>query len=281
MDDSTAFLKILTNYQINPRSKGYKNHTDLIKKLQNNGIWEIMSHSKLTIEERRAFCEVYDVPNSTVRTWNNNLMKDPKWVPKHLRLKRLLTNDEENSLAEILRQIIDAKIVNIDNSIFRSICLDYYYKRHDPDFTNQVHFCDKWIRLFRKRHRFSGRKYHKKRRPKATDKDIESFLNKIEEIISKYPKCQIFNCDETFWRISQSGDYTWAEVGSTDISVNGEDEKKGFTVLCTIDAAGNKYAPILISIGTTQISERNWFGGGRNIFYPQQKKQEINNQSSR
>ena len=51
MDDSTAFLKILTNYQINPRSKGYKNHTDLIKKLQNNGIWEIMSHSKLTIEE--------------------------------------------------------------------------------------------------------------------------------------------------------------------------------------------------------------------------------------
>ena len=70
MDDPSEFSKIIDNLQKNPHSKGYKCHTKLIRKLQQNGIWTIMSKVKLTIEELRAFCETYNVANNTVRTWN-------------------------------------------------------------------------------------------------------------------------------------------------------------------------------------------------------------------
>lgn len=87
MDEPFAFLKILNRFQLNPIQKGYKNHTKLIRKLQSNGLWNIMKKQKLTIAELRKFCETYDVANSIVRNWNKNLLKDPLWLPKHLRTK--------------------------------------------------------------------------------------------------------------------------------------------------------------------------------------------------
>ena len=97
------------------------------------------------------------------------------------------------------------------------------------------------MRGYRKRHRFSKKKkkLHKKRRPTQPPEVIDDFINLMKEIFEQYSWVQIFNCDETFWRVSQGGDYTWAEIGSTDITVRGNDEKDRFTVLCTIDAKGN------------------------------------------
>lgn len=77
MDDPSAFLKILNRFKLNPRQNGYKNHTKLIRKLQSNGLWKIVEKQKLTLAELRKFCETYDFANSTMRTWNKNLFKDP------------------------------------------------------------------------------------------------------------------------------------------------------------------------------------------------------------
>ena len=81
--------------------------------------------------------------------------------------------------------------------------------------------------------------------------------NLIEEVFNTVPFSHIFNVDETFWRLCQSGDYTWAPTGSTNVTINTQDEKAGFTTVCTIGANGEKYQPILISIGTTEQCERN------------------------
>lgn len=277
MDDASSFMKIMGNLQKNPRSKGYKCHSKLIRKLQENGIWSIMSRVKLTIEELRTFCETYDVANNTVRTWNKKLLEDPLWIPKHLRKPKIFSNSEENTLSELLRIIIDSHRIAVDNSIFRQICLDFYYQRHEPDVKFQVHFCDKWIRNFRIRHRFSRKKTQKKRKNEVSKEKIETFLKDMKNIFAKYPRSQIFNSDETFWRIAQGGDFTWTQIGSTDTSLIIEDEKKGFTVLCTIDATGRKYQPILIATGTSLVCERNWFGMGRNLLEPKIIKDDLPN----
>ena len=159
----------------------------------------------------------------------------------------------------------------------RTIALKYYYSRHEPDHQKQVHFCDEWIRQFKARHNFARRKAHKKRRPTVSDETIEEFLTLIEQIFNTIPKSHIFNVDETFWRLCENGDYTWASVGSTKVNVNTCDEKAGFTCVCTIGADGQRYPPVLISVGTTERCEKNWFGCGRHIFGSKYEKEALPN----
>ena len=259
MDCPTYFWRKLMAMKENPRGMGYKNHIALINKLIEKKLWQTMTKRKLMLEELKLFCEVFDVAESTVRSWNKNLLINPNWLPNHERRTTSfnLTTHEENVLAEILRQIIDSELTNVTNTLVRTIALKYYYSRHSPNHKNQVHFCDKWIRQFKSRHNFSRRKVHKKRRPTASQQTIDEFINLIEEVFNTVPFSHIFNVDETFWRLCQSGDYTWAPTGSTNVTINTQDEKAGFTTVCTIGANGEKYQPILISIGTTEQCERN------------------------
>lgn len=119
-------------------------------------------------------------------------------------------------------------------------CLGYFLKYY---WAYPQHY-DERIRQFKKRHNFARRKAHKKRRPTASDETIEEFLTSIEQIFNTTPKSHIFNADETFWRLCENGDYTWAAVGSTKVNVNTCDEKAGFTSVCMISADGQKYPQI-------------------------------------
>ncbi|KAK8845055.1 hypothetical protein M9Y10_021231 [Tritrichomonas musculus] len=152
-------------------------------------------------------------------------------------------------------------------------CLGYFLKYY---WAYPQHY-DERIRQFKKRHNFARRKAHKKRRPTASDETIEEFLTSIEQIFNTTPKSHIFNADETFWRLCENGDYTWAAVGSTKVNVNTCDEKAGFTSVCMISADGQKYPPVLISVGTTERCEKGWFGGGRHIFGSKYAKETLPN----
>lgn len=73
-----------------------------------------------------------------------------------------------------------------------------------------------------------------------------------------------------FWCFQESGGYTWAETCTENVSIYSKvDEKSNFTCLATINAEGKKFPLVLISKGATEVSERNWFGTGRNILNPQ------------
>ena len=74
----------------------------------------------------------------------------------------------------------------------------------------------------------------------------------------------------TCWCFQESGEYTWAETGTENVSIySNVDEKSNFTCIATINAEGKKFPLVLISKGATEVSERNWFGAGRNILNPQ------------
>lgn len=110
MDCPTYFWRKLKSMQQNPRSKGYKNHIPLINKLIEIRLWQTMTKRKLMLEEPKLFCEIFDVAESTVISWNNNLLINPNWLSFNL------TSIEENAVAEILRQIMDSEITNITNA---------------------------------------------------------------------------------------------------------------------------------------------------------------------
>ena len=83
MDCPTDFWRKLKALKNNPRSKGYKNHVALINKLIEKKLWQTMGKRKLMLEELKLFCSVFDVAESTVRSWNQNLLKNPNWLPNH------------------------------------------------------------------------------------------------------------------------------------------------------------------------------------------------------
>ncbi|KAK8845049.1 hypothetical protein M9Y10_021225 [Tritrichomonas musculus] len=143
MDCETYFFKRLKQIQSKPRGGGYKDHTKLIQKLIDLKMWNTMAERKLLLEELKLFCTIFDVSESTVRSWNNNLLQDPRWLPNHDRqVSYNLNQHEENVLAEVIRQIIDSELANITNTLVRTVALRYYYSRHEPDPRKQVHFCD-------------------------------------------------------------------------------------------------------------------------------------------
>ena len=126
-----------------------------------------------------------------------------------------------------------------------------------PDFRCSNGF----IHDFKKRHNFSSRRSHLKRRPNIKEEDLQIWKHRIEELLKNVPKDHIVNVDETAWFFYPKGLLTWATKGSTDItiSINGSD-KDNITALCAITAAGTKLPMMLIAAGKTEAVEQSQLG---------------------
>ena len=107
------------------------------------------------------------------------------------------------------------------------------------NFENLFNASSKWIENFKKKHSFSRRKFHKKRRTKTKLSNIINLLRIVCKIFNNSPKNKILNVDETCWCFQESGEYTWAETGTENVSIySNVDEKSNFTYLATINAEG-------------------------------------------
>ena len=74
------------------------------------------------------------------------------------------------------------------------------------NFENLFNASSKWIVNFKKKHSFSRRKFHKKRRTKTKLSNIIKFLRIVCKIFNNSPKNKILNVDETCWCFEESGD---------------------------------------------------------------------------
>lgn len=273
------FLNKCERASRNKRIKGYQNHLPVIRKFMKNHIWETLKKRKITLEELKALSFGYNIAESTIRNWNKKHMEDEDWLPLHIRTcqKNQMSEQEEIIIAELLRQIIEEKNVPLYNSIDRKLSTTYFYIKHMDDFLeeeydeqsfeNKYNASSNWIVKFKRRHGFSRRKYHRKRRSNTSLKKIIKFLKQFQVILNKAEPSHILNVDETCWCFQESGEYTWAPTGAESVSIySSVDEKSNFTCLATINLAAEKFPLVLISKGSTELSESNWFGGGRNII---------------
>lgn len=81
-----------------------------------------MKNRKLVLDELKAFAFGYRIPESTIRSWNSNLLRNPNCLPLHKRTIKSdfqLTDSEEIAIAEIIRKVYDDHNIPITNNIVK------------------------------------------------------------------------------------------------------------------------------------------------------------------
>lgn len=146
-------------------------------------------------------------------------------------------------------------------------------EKENINYEIQFNASSHWITKFKRKHKFSRRKFRRKRRSSTSLSKVITFFKQLQNILNTAEFRRIINVNETCWHIEETGEYTWAQTGSDSVAINSDvDEKANFTCLATIDANGTKYDLVLIVKGATERVEGNWFGKGRHII-----KEEANN----
>ena len=130
----------------------------------------------------------------------------------------------------------------------------------------------KWMRKFRKRHHFSQRKGHLKRRPKATEEEIQTFKEKVQHVLQIAEGDHVINADESPWHFDEKSLTTWAQTGSENVIIEGN-QKPCFTFIGAINANNQLLPPVFLSAGKTALTERNWFGEAHSINSWDERKQ--------
>lgn len=97
---------------------------------------------------------------------------------------------------------------------------DFLEEEYDEEnFENKYNASNTWISKFKKRHVFSRRKFHKKRRSYTKFEQMIDFLLQIKNILNRSKPNHILNVDETSWLFKEIGEYTWAPTGSDIVSI--------------------------------------------------------------
>ncbi|KAH0795009.1 DDE superfamily endonuclease containing protein [Histomonas meleagridis] len=131
----------------------------------------------------------------------------------------------------------------------------------ENDEAKQFTFSHQFIAVFKNRNHLSSRSLHAKRRPTATEDDMNQFINEIKNLMDSTDHSHIVKCDETAWKIFPNGMVTWAEKGSDSISINLEaSPKTSMTVLASIRADGSKIPLFFIAKGKTNRCKESQIG---------------------
>ena len=209
------------------------------------------------------------IHRSTLSSWRLNLLRDREWRPKrcHYSLARRVLNDEqETQLAELIAaEYIDQGYLYTDAD-FKVDALRYFQQivfgiqPGERELTDEeMAKVDKFtasptfIAAFRHRNRLSLRRPSFKRRPTATQEQMDAFVEKVRGLITKYRGDQIINIDETNWKAVPGAFMTWAHTNSESVQCRiDNDEKEGVTVIAAVDSTGKKLPLTVIGKGKTE-----------------------------
>lgn len=232
----------------------------LIDIINSPDMFEVESLTKLSIRS--------GVPRTTLQYWKNKLRHNPDWTPidptNHGAHHRIFTNEEEKALADYIRinyieqgyHFSDKSFIILANQAYNEKYIDV---ENPPEFNCSKHF----IQNFKKRNRISSKRAHYQRRPSASKKDIDDFINEIKRLItqSKTKNIVILNADETYWHILPNNTKTWANKGSDHVVIRTYDSTKAhITAMATINIDGSKLPLFLIAKGETERCEQNQLG---------------------
>ena len=244
-------------YQPNPRL--HRNHQEHIT----SDIWMLMCAEFQNKKAIPSISRRTGIPKTTLYTWRKCYRKDPQWSPQNNNWGKgnlIFSEEEENNLAAYVSDIIDQGIL-FTNEDFREIAIEYYLSiRPNEDF--KMFSCSNgFIADFKKRHRFSSKKFHYKRRPSVTPEQRENWLEQMRKLLTEVPHSRIVNCDETSYCLYPKGLLTWAVVGQDNVKtlIQGN-EKDNMTVIASITAEGKKLPLMFIAKGKTERVENSQIG---------------------
>ena len=217
-------------------------------------------------DRRRLHCRFLEevskrtlIPIPTLKQWRSNVLKDPLWRPRHGRpgLPRLLTETEEERLARAIREDFIDESKYISGAQLKAMGLQIWRESHpDADIADEPAFSDKWKQAFERRHGFSERCPHLRRRTEPRDDIVAIFLQEMEVVQQQLPRSLILNADETCWRILNGKLRTVAPKGADEVQVSiGFNSKETLTVMACCNASGGKLPLYAIVKGKTDRCE--------------------------
>lgn len=116
-----------------------------------------------------------------------------------------------------------------------------------------------WRKGFFRRNGLASRRFHHKRRSLVDDTIVCSFLNEYELAKQQFKFRNIYNVDETSWRIINNRLFTIANKGQDEVTcVFKEDEKACLTVIAGIARDGTKLPLWVIVSGLTECVHKKF-----------------------
>jgi transposase-like protein len=149
------------------------------------------------------------LPASTLRDWRKRRQEHPGWTPtntmwgQHL---RILSPCEEKELAEFVHLEVQIPGHIFQDADFRAYAIAAGLEKDGHRNHVKPFNCSAGdISNFKKRHHFSSRNFHDKRRPSVTTDQQEQWMNRIEELLRPVPHDRVLNTDETSWLLWPRG----------------------------------------------------------------------------
>ena len=199
----------------------------------------------------------YNITMATLYRWRKRRSENPEWSPclKKIAKNRIFTQEEEEAIAdEIKREFLERGYVFTDHE-FRILILSHYQRKYiSPVYDKIPEFnCSNgFIYDFKRRHRFSSRRAHMKRRPNIDPEDIAHWTDQIKSLMESVDRDCLINADETSWTVFPGNIFTWAATGSENVTLNCQgNDKDCLTVLASITANGGKLPLYFLATGKT------------------------------
>ena len=220
---------------------------------------EVLFHGKLQNSNGSAMLRLsteLGIPQSTLYRWRDTSKRDPEWRPWKTNKRnqhRIFTDAEETSMCDfICRNFLEPGIL-FTNQDFKRIALDAWLEKYrDSDNDCRFEASDGFVTKFKKRHGFTSRRAHHKRRSTTDQQYVEQFMSTMKEILATKDPERIINADETFWRTIPGDMRTWGKRGSQNIQFHAAGgDKDGVTVVAAISAARTKLPLQIIATGRT------------------------------
>jgi hypothetical protein len=182
--------------------------------------------------------------------WRAQWTEDPAWRPwnkeangKH---HQAFTDDEAVGLEAT---IIDNYVIpwkQFIGATFRTLAITAYeVTGRDPrTFKCSQHLIDD----FKRRHRFSSRRFHIRWQHEGGRSDVAEWIKDITQLLLATPRERIVNCDEMMWTVAPNSLLTWVPIGEDAVSIQLKLlTKEAVTTLASITIASDKLPLFLIA----------------------------------
>jgi hypothetical protein len=188
------------------------------------------------------------VSYNTVVKWFNELLEDPNYDPKHTLTNRSMSDSTEDCLMCFIEEEFLDNNYFFNNGMLKTIALKFLEFAPAADKMKTVFAAsDTWCKEFRQRHKYVWRKAHLSRRPvnrEQLQNHSSEFTDSIRKVIEEHRANEtlfmVANMDETSWKITYPGVFTWAKRGAKEVKVRiNYNTKQNVTSLATIIADPN------------------------------------------
>ena len=202
---------------------------------------------------------------NTLKDFHRKLKDNPDFTPCHKQIrpnKRIFTIEEENNVAEFIKEEIIKPGYFFSDDDFRELIINAYLEKYrDAENIKQFNASDGYIWDFKNKYRISSKKCHIRRRPEKGSFE-SSFVNKIQKLKKECDNDYIINIDETSWQLFPKNILVWQNKGEDHnvCYMNKANPKDCLTVMAGISASGTKIPLMFVATGTTERCENGQLG---------------------